>query len=150
MKVTVRVQGRIFEVQIDQLEKPPIIAKVDNREYEVNIEDAPTPIIPTSMIKPEYPLQKGSEKGNGKITPSNGRLKKNFPVDAIYSPIPGVVVSINVVENQEVQTGEIICVIEAMKMKNFIRASKNGIIRSVPVHVGQAVQANEVIAYYEP
>ncbi|MGB9669358.1 MAG: biotin/lipoyl-containing protein [Anaerolineales bacterium] len=148
MKVTVRVQGRIFEVDIDHLENHPIIAKVDNREYEVTIEDVSTSINQQSWTKPELPLPKDSEQGNGKFIPRNGRLKKKIANDAIYSPIPGVVISIEIVENQEVQTGQIIGVIEAMKMKNFIRAPKNGTIRSVLVQVGQAVRANEVIAYY--
>lgn len=149
MKVTVSVQGRIFEVDIENLENHPIIARVDNRIYKVIIEDMPNPIIHHGWNKPEFPLQKAIEKGNGKPKPGNGRLKKNYQIDAIYSPIPGVVISINIVENQEVQQNQIICVIEAMKMKNFIRAPKNGVIRSIPVTTGKAVRANEVIAFYE-
>lgn len=148
MRITVKVEGRTFEVEIESLDSNPIIAKVDNRIYEVTLEDLPNSVLNEGWIKPTYPLQEGSGNGNGKLIHGNGRRKKTIASNVISSPIPGVVVSIDIAANQEVQAGQIVCVIEAMKMKNFIRAPKSGVIRSIAVFTGKAVQANEPIAYY--
>ncbi len=148
MRITVKVEGHTFEVEIESLDSYPIVAKVDNRIYEVTPEDLLNPSPNGIRVKPTYPLQEISGNGNGKLIHGNGRRKKTLPPNVISSPIPGMVISIDIVENQEVQAGQVVCVIEAMKMKNFIRAPKSGVIRSIAVFSGQAVQANQAIAYY--
>ena len=76
------------------------------------------------------------------------RLPVRPPVDTsriIASPMPGLMVSIAVAVGQEVKEGEQICVIEAMKMQNIIRAERDGVVKSVGFKAGDSVSADDVL-----
>jgi biotin carboxyl carrier protein len=61
----------------------------------------------------------------------------------VTSPMPGVVVAVLVEEGQTVKTGESLAILEAMKMENEIRASRNGLIARVCVAAGQRVSQGD-------
>jgi propionyl-CoA carboxylase alpha chain len=63
----------------------------------------------------------------------------------VMSPMPGLVVSIDVVAGQEVKVGEGVAVVEAMKMQNIIRAERDGVVKKVNVVAGASVAADEVM-----
>jgi propionyl-CoA carboxylase alpha chain len=63
----------------------------------------------------------------------------------IISPMPGLVVSIEVAEGQDVKSGEAVAIVEAMKMQNIIRAERDGKVAKVHVAAGAAVAADEVM-----
>jgi propionyl-CoA carboxylase alpha chain len=63
----------------------------------------------------------------------------------IASPMPGLVVSIDVKAGQEVKAGEGVAIVEAMKMQNIIRAERDGVVAKVNVASGASVAADEVL-----
>ncbi len=63
----------------------------------------------------------------------------------IKSPMPGMVLHIDVEEGQEIEKGDTLLVLEAMKMENLIKAHANGIIKAVKVKEGDAVSKNQVL-----
>ncbi len=63
----------------------------------------------------------------------------------VMSPMPGLVVSIDVVAGQEVKAGEGVAIVEAMKMQNIIRAERDGVVAKVNVAAGASVAADEVL-----
>mmetsp|Transcript_10111 Transcript_10111/g.14832 ORF Transcript_10111/g.14832 Transcript_10111/m.14832 type:complete len:715 (+) Transcript_10111:170-2314(+) len=65
--------------------------------------------------------------------------------DLVLSPMPGTLISYAVEEGEEVQIGQELCVVEAMKMQNIIRSPKAGTIASVHVPVGSSLMADAVI-----
>ncbi|MEM8633538.1 MAG: acetyl/propionyl/methylcrotonyl-CoA carboxylase subunit alpha [Pseudomonadota bacterium] len=67
----------------------------------------------------------------------------------IMSPMPGLVVSIDVEVGQDVKPGEGVCVVEAMKMQNIIRAEAEGKVKAINVEPGAAVAADEVMVEFE-
>ncbi|MAB10181.1 MAG: acetyl/propionyl-CoA carboxylase subunit alpha, partial [Hyphomonas sp.] len=66
----------------------------------------------------------------------------------IISPMPGLVVSIDVELDQEVQEGEAVCVVEAMKMQNIIRAEATGTVKAINVSAGDSVAADEIMVEF--
>jgi propionyl-CoA carboxylase alpha chain len=79
------------------------------------------------------------------------RLPKRTPADTsklIVSPMPGLVVSLNVVLGQEVKTGETVAVIEAMKMQNIIKAERDGAVKTIGAKPGDSVAADEVLVEF--
>jgi len=66
----------------------------------------------------------------------------------IISPMPGLVVSMDVALGQEVKEGEVVCVIEAMKMQNIIRAERDGVVKTVSAKGGDSVAADEVLVEF--
>jgi propionyl-CoA carboxylase alpha chain len=63
----------------------------------------------------------------------------------IVSPMPGLVVSIEVEPGQEVKAGQAVAVIEAMKMQNIIRAERDATVKAVGARPGDSVAADEVL-----
>ena len=64
----------------------------------------------------------------------------------VTSPMPGTILNIKVSAGQSVKKGDVICVLEAMKMENDIPAPCDGVIASVNVQKGASVSAGDVIA----
>ncbi len=66
----------------------------------------------------------------------------------VISPMPGLVVSMDVTVGQEVQEGEAVCIVEAMKMQNIIRAGTTGKVKAIRVKPGDSVAADEVMVEF--
>ena len=64
----------------------------------------------------------------------------------VTAPMPGTILDVKVSVGQSVKKGDVICVLEAMKMENDIPAPCDGVIASVNVQKGASVAANDVLA----
>jgi acetyl-CoA/propionyl-CoA carboxylase biotin carboxyl carrier protein len=65
--------------------------------------------------------------------------------DAIVSPMQGTVLAVEVDEGDEVEPGQVICIIEAMKMENEVHAHRSGRVSELSVAAGQPVKTGQVI-----
>ncbi len=65
--------------------------------------------------------------------------------EAVKSPMPGTINAINVAAGQAVKKGDILCILEAMKMENEIMASRDGVVASVNVTKGSTVASGDVL-----
>jgi acetyl-CoA/propionyl-CoA carboxylase biotin carboxyl carrier protein len=69
--------------------------------------------------------------------------------DALTSPMQGTVLSVSVAEGDQVEAGQLVCVVEAMKMENEIRAQRAGTVSQLSVAAGQPVSTGQVICVVE-
>jgi acetyl-CoA/propionyl-CoA carboxylase, biotin carboxylase, biotin carboxyl carrier protein len=69
--------------------------------------------------------------------------------DSVVSPMQGTVLAVPVAEGDEVEPGQVICVIEAMKMENEVHAHRAGIVRNLSLEPGQAVTTGQVVCTIE-
>jgi acetyl-CoA/propionyl-CoA carboxylase biotin carboxyl carrier protein len=65
--------------------------------------------------------------------------------DAVVSPMQGTVLTVPVAEGDEVDAGQVICVVEAMKMENEVHAHRAGTVQSLSVEPGQPVTTGQII-----
>lgn len=65
--------------------------------------------------------------------------------EAIKSPMPGTINAVNVTAGQAVKKGDVLCILEAMKMENEIKAPRDGSVASVNVTKGQSVASGDVL-----
>ena len=70
-------------------------------------------------------------------------------VKEIKAPMPGMVLSVAVTEGQEMNEGDRILILEAMKMENSIMIHTNAVIKSIKVAAGQAVDKGQVLVELE-
>lgn len=145
MKLRVTVDGRTFEVDVLDASARPVVAIVDGERFEVLPEGGgPTP---TSAGR--------AAPGANGVTPSSSVAAPAAPTgpasrNAVLAPIPGVIVSLAVQAGQRVTAGQEVCVLEAMKMQNSLRAPRDGVIATVRVAPGQAVRHRETLLEYAP
>jgi acetyl-CoA/propionyl-CoA carboxylase, biotin carboxylase, biotin carboxyl carrier protein len=69
--------------------------------------------------------------------------------DAVVSPMQGTVLSVAVAEGDSVESGAVICIVEAMKMENEVRAHRDGAVAELSVAAGDAVGSGQVICRIE-
>jgi acetyl-CoA/propionyl-CoA carboxylase biotin carboxyl carrier protein len=65
--------------------------------------------------------------------------------DAVVSPMQGTVLSVAVGEGDEVEAGQVICIVEAMKMENEVHAHRGGVVADLSVEPGQPVSTGQVV-----
>ena len=76
-----------------------------------------------------------------KFAPDTSRL--------LLCPMPGLVVKVHVFEGEEVQEGQALCTIEAMKMENILRAERKGIVETLQTSEGKSLAVDDVIMKFK-
>jgi len=79
-------------------------------------------------------------------------MPEKLPPDTskmLLCPMPGLIVKIDVEEGDEVQEGQALCTVEAMKMENILRAEKKGVVTRINVEPGDSLGVDEVIMEFE-
>ena len=69
--------------------------------------------------------------------------------EALVTPMQGTVLAVQVAEGDEVSAGQLVCIVEAMKMENEIHAHRAGTVRHLSVEPGQQVSTGQVICVVE-
>jgi len=132
MKVTVKIDDQIYNVEIQDINKRPIVATVDGETFEI------TPEVELSASSPSMPAPDTVTKTTTQT--NSGK--------ALLAPLPGTVTEIFVLPGAQVETGQSVCVIEAMKMKNTIHADRSGIVANVSVSPGQSVKHKQLLVEF--
>ncbi|MGR3821339.1 MAG: acetyl-CoA carboxylase biotin carboxylase subunit [Salipiger marinus] len=79
-------------------------------------------------------------------------MPEKLPPDTsklLLCPMPGLVVKINVSEGDEVQDGQALCTVEAMKMENILRAERRGVVKKINAGAGDSLAVDDVIMEFE-
>ena len=76
-----------------------------------------------------------------KLPPDTSRL--------LLCPMPGMIVKVDVAEGEEVQEGQALCTVEAMKMENILRAEKKCTVSQINVSAGESLSVDDVIMEFE-
>ena len=142
--IRVKVADRWFTVEVPDPHASPVGAIVDGEEVEVQLENVVAAEVQPESITPPPPAPVSPAP---EPTPAVGAGRA--PTKLFSSPMPGVILSVAVSVGDEVVTGDEICVLEAMKMQQMLRADWSGIVRSVHVEAGQQVLHGDPIVELE-
>lgn len=123
-RYSITVNGNTYDVIVEEADastvaSAPVAAPT--------VTPAPVAAAPKAAPKPAAPA---GAQGANKVT----------------SPMPGTILEVKVSVGQTVKKGDVICVLEAMKMENDIPAPCDGVIASVNAQKGASVAANDVLA----
>ena len=127
MKYKVTLNNRVYEVEVEQGEA----MLVD--EYELAAPAAPAPAAAAAPVAAAAPAAAAAP-----VAVAAG--------EAVKSPMPGNILKINVTQGQQVNEGDVIMVLEAMKMENEIVATRSGTIAQIAVSKGAVVETGAVLA----
>ena len=111
--------------------KPPvpaqIVVEVDGRRVPVRIFDQ------RRHVPPAPPMRHASHHGQGVHS-------------IIAAPMQGTIVRVLVEPGQRIEAGDVLCILEAMKMENAIPSPREGVVSELPIEAGQVVQVGQALA----
>ena len=122
-----KINGKEYNVAIGEASGKMLSVNVNGADYQVELENAPAaaPVAaPVAAPKADAPAAAPKPAGAGVV---------------VKSPLPGIIISVDVKEGQAVKRGQKVAVIEAMKMENDILAEADGTITAIHARKGDSV-----------
>ncbi len=144
MSYAITVNGKKFDVEIGQIINGRTRATVNKTTYEVTVESFETSAsrIPPAPVVP--------------VNPSPSSVKQSEPSAALlsdsgvlFAPIPGVILELKVKKGDVVAAGQVVAIMEAMKMENNLIAPIAGTVQDILVEKGKEVSTGAVIMRIE-
>lgn len=75
-------------------------------------------------------------------------IQNSGVVKDIKAPMPGLILELKVKPGDEVKKGDVVLILEAMKMENIIKSPGDGIVQALPVSLGQSVEKNQILIQF--
>lgn len=130
-----KINGKQYNVTVNSVEGTQASVSVNGVDYNVEIEGGAAPAVVTAapVAAPATAPAVASAPAAAPAPVASGAGK------AIVSPLPGVIISVDVKEGQAVKRGQKVAVIEAMKMENEILSEFDGTVSAIHVSKGDSV-----------
>ena len=137
------INGTKYEVAIGDIEDCNVTVTVNGEEYKVEMEKPAEPEKKKPVLgKPAAATAAATDEPAA----DKGSVNKN---NAIKAPLPGVITDIKVAVGDEVQVGDTVVVLEAMKMANNLQAEKAGKVTAICVKIGESVMEDDALVVIE-
>ena len=131
MKLQITINGKTYEAEVEVLADDEIPHRPGYPPYQ------PVPAAPQSVSLPGAHTQTQVTEG---ITHDEKICR---------SPVMGLVIKVNVKPGQSVQAGDLMMVLEAMKMETNVTAPRTGMVKSVHAAPGDSVKLNQIVVEFE-
>ncbi len=142
---TILVDGRSLAVDLREIVPERLYSLLlDNVSFESFVEDGQGSHVQVLFEGHLYYVQIKDERtlrlahGLAEFTPASGEIP-------IKAPMPGLVVSVPMTSGQQVQEGEILVILESMKMDNELRAPRAGAVVRIHVEAGDSVESKQTL-----
>ena len=146
-RLTVTVNGKPFVVEVGSLTDSPIMVRVNDQPFLVRIEAEELDVVladaagtPPEPVARQVPIPTRAPYPAAPAGPT---------VQQVRAPMPGKIMDIAVKPGEQVNLGQQLCALEAMKMKNAIRSSRDGVIATVEVIEGQEVSHSDLLFTFQ-
>ncbi len=131
--LTIRIAEKTYQIELEKIDRcAPFALKVNNVLFKAQLKESVKRIAtqtPTMQVVARTERRRGTVVDEG----------------AVVAPMAGKIVSVKVKKNDAVKAGDVVCVLEAMKMENEITATKSGKVQEVNVAEGTPVNDGDVL-----
>lgn len=129
-----KIFGHDYESKVVRRDDDEIVFSVNGQEYKAYLQPSKKKqfVKPTPKMNRPVAVPQAGTKVTAEPTGSKG-------AGAVKSPMPGLIIKINVRVGDEVKIGQTVAILEAMKMENAIQAPKDGKVSGIQVHEGDSV-----------
>ena len=134
-----KIDGAEYTASVEEKEDGKLAVTVNGNSYEVEVPGHAAAAPKVQPIKPAAPAAAPAAPAAPVKKAATGAGT------AVTAPLPGTITSINVKEGDQVKTGDVVLVMEAMKMANNITAECDGIVKAVLVQQGAQVQSGDAL-----
>ncbi|MBU6336072.1 MAG: biotin/lipoyl-binding protein [Chloroflexi bacterium] len=116
---------------------------IDNKSYEALVEetDGEYRVLINGVL---YHVQVADERAK-RLAEAAGAFTSTSGEFQMKSPMPGLIVAVPAAEGDVVKKGQVVLILESMKMENELKASRDGTITSIKVQPRQAVEQGQVL-----
>ncbi len=127
-----KINGNDYTIDVENIEDNIAHIIVNGKNYDVELPEQPK-VAPAvkRVVASEAPVA-AKKKAAPKVAAAAGDY-------VISSPLPGVIKEIHVKEGQQVKADDVVCILEAMKMGNEIKAGRDGVVKSIDVDKDESV-----------
>jgi biotin carboxyl carrier protein len=148
MKYNVTIKSKSYVVEIEDINARPVVAHVEGHRFEVIPDTDPV----GSAGKSEFvaPCLSKNKKEIREVKFFDLRKPDlNQHSNELTAPLPGTVIELFVKPGDIIEAGQVVVIIEAMKMKNSIRSTRAGKIAEVLASVNQTVAHKQALVKFE-
>ena len=146
-KYQYKVQGVDYEVEIEEVEGNIAKVNVNGIPFEVELQKPINAAKHPTMTRPKVEAPKATAPTPPPAAPA-APAQSGVPIGAgspIKAPLPGTITEVKVQVGQQVNVGDVVLVLEAMKMQNNIEAEYAGTVTSITVKQGDTVMEGSVL-----
>jgi glutaconyl-CoA/methylmalonyl-CoA decarboxylase subunit gamma len=119
------------------------IVTVNGKKFEVEVEEAGA----IGTVQAQAPVQEAPKAATpAPVAPAAPAAAPSSGQNAVKAPMPGTILDIKVSQGQSVKKGDVLFILEAMKMENEIMAGQDGTVVSVTVSKGSSVNTDDTLA----
>jgi biotin carboxyl carrier protein len=148
-KEGILVGNRLFEGNIARLHDRNYHILYQNRSYTVEVLDV-------EAENKNFRFRINGRLYDLKVSSELDRLLEKMGIQntqsaqpaQVKAPMPGLILEVKITEGQEVQKGDTLLILEAMKMENLLKAPATGIIRTLKVKPGDRVEKNQMLILF--
>jgi biotin carboxyl carrier protein len=141
----VSVDGKVYEVDFESVSGQPVYSLiVDGRSHESYIYQGEEENWQVLMRGRLYPVTVEDEREKRLRAAAGGGVAETGEFH-LRAPMPGLVVAVPVTEGQQVKRGQVILILESMKMQNEIKAPRDGVIGRIRVKAGESVEQKQTL-----
>jgi len=133
------ISGNRYNVEVKDFEDSIATVQVNGTTYEVEIHQEVKKTKTPKLVRKEVERK----PGEGAVP------TKGAGAGALKAPLPGNIFKINVAPGDVVKRGDVLVVMEAMKMENNVLAEKDGVVKVVKVQLGASVLQNDILIEFE-
>jgi len=134
------IQGNAYEVEIQNIEDNVAEIEVNGSMYKVEIQREEKQQSKTPVL-----IRKSVEHVQSETEKKTHKPADKVKAGAIKAPLPGTILQLKKKVGDEVKSGDLLLVMEAMKMENNINADRSGKISALHCNVGDAVLEGDVL-----
>jgi biotin carboxyl carrier protein len=142
------LDGKPVEIDFEAVQNQPVFSLITKgRSYEAYVGD--TDDLWEILLRGNlYTVNVVDEREQRLLNAAGGTVADRGEFH-LKAPMPGLIVSIPVVEGQEVEKGDVLIILESMKMQNELRSPKDGTIARIKVAVGDSIEQKATILSVE-
>jgi glutaconyl-CoA/methylmalonyl-CoA decarboxylase subunit gamma len=145
MKLLVKIDDQNYEVEVGDLNARPVLATIDGEVFEIWPEEGQPAPVSAAVVPAARPAAVQAAPAPAAAPAATANVDRN---KSVIAPIPGTIVAVTVKVGDSVNPGQELCSLEAMKMKNLIRATRAATIARVLIKVGDRVTQGQALVEY--
>jgi biotin carboxyl carrier protein len=140
----VSVDGKVYEVDFESVSGQPVYSLiVDGKSHESYVAQADD-VWQVLLRGRLYPITVEDEREKRLRAAAGGGVAETGEF-LLKAPMPGLVVSIPVEEGQAVKKGQVLLILESMKMQNELKAPRDGKVSRIRIKVGESVEQRQTL-----